>query len=165
VIYDITVVIALLIFIKIGSSRGFIRSVYSMLSIAISALGIYYTNDLFVDYVAKSTIGEAIGTFFAGAGNEMIAEACSPAVVSIVSILILYFLVKYLLRLLITALDFIAKLPLLSTFNKLAGALFGALSGALWIIIITNIAYCFPEAREFVDASQIIPRFGYLFVK
>lgn len=163
-IFDAIILALLILFFYNGLKRGFIRSAYSMLSLVISVVLVHVLHDSFVTAVAASPIGETIGNFFAGSYGGFLAEECSRAAISVVSIVLLYFIVKIALRMLINVIDLLAKLPLIKSVNKLLGGIFGVLSGAVWVILITNIGYYFPQLKALIDASKIVKAFGILFV-
>jgi len=135
-----------------------------MLSLIFSAVIVYFLKDSFVSVVAASPIGEAIGSFFASGYGGELSLHCSEAVISVVSVIILYFLVKLALRMLINVADLIAHLPLISSLNKLLGAIVGIAVGALWVVVITNVGYCFPQLAPMIDASGLVEMFGILFI-
>ncbi|MDY3929038.1 MAG: CvpA family protein [Clostridia bacterium] len=63
------------------------------------------------------------------------AESISASLINIVSIVVLYFLIRLVLFILLRITDAVFKLPLLKTVNKLGGALLGIIN-ALFIIYI-----------------------------
>jgi len=161
-VYDICIVIFVLIFLIVGQKRGFVRSVYSLLSIVLSVVLVYLLKDIFIKAVAESPLGEAIGGFFAESLGSEFSEEISLAAVSVVSMVILYFASKFILRALVGILNAIAKLPILSSLNSFLGAVFGIVAAALWITVITNIANLFPEAQKLIAQSSLVEFFGIL---
>ncbi len=160
--YDACIVIFVLIFLIAGQKRGFVKSVYSMLSVVLSIVLVYFLKDAFIKAVAESPFGVAIGEFFAGSLGSEFSNELSLVAVSVVSMVILYFASKFILRAVVGIIDKIAKLPILSSLNSFFGAVFGIVAGGLWVIVITNIANLFPEAQKLIAESSIVDYFGIL---
>lgn len=160
--YDAIIIIFIFFFFSVGIKKGFIRSAYSMLSLIISVVLVSLFFDSFVKVVADSPIGAAIGDFFASGYDGLLAQQCSQASVSVVSVVLLYFVIKLVLRLIVNVADIIAKLPLIKSVNKLLGGVVGIAAGALWIVIITNVGYYFPQLKPLIEASEIVKTFEIL---
>ena len=148
--FDVIIILILALFFFAGLKKGFVKTAYSMLSLILSAVIVYFLKDSFVSVIAASPIGEAIGSFFASGYGGELSLHCSEAVISVVSVIILYFL--------------IARLPLISSLNKLLGGVVGIAVGALWVVVITNVGHCFPQLAPLIDASRLAKMFGILFI-
>ena len=159
-ICDILMFGVLAIFVAVGYKKGFVRSVYSTLSVVISVLVLYCCKGMFTDYVASSSFGDIIYGFFERNYGEDIAAACSYAVTYILSIAVLYVLIRFAMKAVFGVMNFMAELPMLNIVNTILGAVLGALSGIIWIIIIINVLYCFPQTKEFVETSAIAETFN-----
>ena len=162
--FDVIIILVVALFFLSGLKKGFIKTAYSMLSLIISGAAVYLLFDSFVPIVAKSPIGQTIGSFFASGYGGELSLRCSEAVIWLVSVIILYFLVKIALRLLVNVADLIARLPLISSLNKLLGGVAGVAIGALWVVVITNVGHCFPQLAPLIDASHLVKMFGILFI-
>lgn len=162
--FDVIIILILALFFFAGLKKGFVKTAYSMLSLILSAVIVYFLKDSFVSVIAASPIGESIGSFFASGYGGEFSLHCSEAVISVVSVIILYFLVKLALRMLINVADLIARLPLISSLNKLLGGVVGIAVGALWVVVITNVGHCFPQLAPLIDASRLVKMFGILFI-
>lgn len=158
-IVDLIIIILMVIFVLNGKRKGLIRSVYSVLSLALSMLLVYMLRGLFTDFVANSSVGISISEYIASSVGEEAAAICSAAVISVLSLIVLYFLVGIILRTTVGLLDFIAKLPILNSLNKLLGMVFGAVVGMLWIFVFVNVAYFIPDFNELIKDSYIIEVF------
>ncbi|WP_026895379.1 CvpA family protein [Clostridiisalibacter paucivorans] len=102
---------------------------------------------------------------FIGAGGEVISNTITNFIINMISIIIVFITIKFLIYLLMKALDTIAKLPVLKQFNKVTGFLFGIVKGIIVVYIIfailTPIVSIFPEQ----DMANLIYRsnLGYFF--
>lgn len=162
--FDLIIVVLMVLFAAMGWKKGFIRSVYSILSLALSMLLVYMLRDIFVEAIAASPIGDAISEFLTKQTDAELARQCSSAVISVISVFILYYLVRFLLRTTIGLLDFVAKLPLINSLNCLLGLAFGAAGGALWVIMLTNVGYFVPQLQQMISESYIVAALGLLVV-
>ena len=108
-IVDLIIIILMVMFVLNGKRKGLIRSVYSVLSLALSMLLVYMLRGLFTDFVANSSVGLSISEYIASSVGEEAATICSAAVISVLSLIVLYFLVGIILRTTVGLLDFIAN--------------------------------------------------------
>ena len=99
-----------------------------------------------------ATLEDYISSFLA---NMLLNVICWVAVFALVSLA---------MRLIITALDLIAKLPVIRKFNRLGGALAGAFTGFILIWAIVNL-YCLllaaGPADELIVTTSISGKFIY----
>lgn len=85
------------------------------------------------------------------------ATTITDLIVTILSIVIIFIAVKLLLGIIAKVLDLFAKLPVIKSFNKLGGFLFGALSGAIIVYIILAVLTMIPDSAvtKFVTESTV----------
>lgn len=162
--FDIIIAVIFAVFLIAGYKRGLVRSVYSLLSVAVSIALLYFCREFFVEYIVSSPVGKWIFNLFRENYGADVAQKCSYAATYIVSIIILYAIIRFIVKALFGLLDFIAKLPLINIVNSILGAVFGCVSGILWILIIVNILHCFPKTADFVADSSIVEYFNLLAV-
>ncbi len=67
---------------------------------------------------------------------KSIAESMSRALVEVGCLLIIYIIVKIVLRVVIVVADLIAKLPVLKQFNELGGLIFGFVEGIIFVFAV-----------------------------
>lgn len=162
---DIAIIIAIGIFIINGYHKGFVKSIYSVLSLAATVLLLFVLEDTFIEAISASPIGTAIGDFFADSTkSELIARECSSAVIYLVSCIILYIAIRFALKFVLKILDTIASLPVINLVNKFLGMFIGFIAGAMWIVIILNVLYVFPQTSDFVLDSAIAEYFNIIFI-
>ncbi len=119
-----------------GLSRGLIRQAVDFVGLF---LGLYLAN-LFSPTVAAwldSTfnLGTSLRAFLVPFGNYEL----EPILLSILSFLLVWFGVGILLGLAGGVLETVARLPILASANRLGGAAFGALKGALVVFIVASL--------------------------
>lgn len=161
---DLIIILLGVLFVMSGWKRGFIRSVYSVLSVALSMLLVYMLRDVFAQAIVESPVGDSISEFLASNADPLIADKCTHAVVSVFSVFVLYYLVRFLLSKVIGLLDFIAKLPLINFLNRILGSVFSAATGILWIVMAVNVLYFIPQTEAFISESYIVEAFGMLLI-
>ena len=164
-IADICIIVFLILFAYSGYNKGFVKSVYSVLSLVATLLILFVFDDFFIAEIAKSPLGVAIGDFFVeSADNSFLAQQCSSAVVYIASSIILYISIKFVLRFVLKILDVVASFPLIRLFNKTFGLVIGFVIGCIWVIVIVNVLYVFPQTTNYVDGSLILAYFNIIFI-
>lgn len=132
---DLILIIILLIGLFIGLNRGFILQFFHLIGFitAFIVAAIYYRDlaerlKLWIPYKELSD-------------HEMWPDflqtlPVETAFYSIVSFAILFFAVKIVLQIIATMLDFVAAIPLISSVNKILGALLGFLEIYLIVFIL-----------------------------
>lgn len=95
-----------------------------------------------------------------------LSQNITVAIFSILTFIILYFVIKLVLKIMRAPLSFIASLPLIKQANKLCGMILGIILGFLWLYVITSLvgALSFLEfTKPIVDAisSSTIMKFLY----
>jgi len=163
--YDAIIIIILLLSFILGMKRGFVRTAFSMLSLVVSSLLVYFLYDGFLSYFSSSEGGRIISEYVMKNYDGLFAEQISAVAVSAVALFVLYFVVKILLKFLIGILDLLAKLPIIKTLNKFLGGLSGLVFGVILVIIITNIASVTPSFSSYIEDSEIVKLADILFIK
>lgn len=85
------------------------------------------------DNISQSIIGGANQTI------DEISNTISIKIIEVSSLLIIFIIVKILLKFVSAIADLIAKLPIIKQFNKLGGTLYGLIEGILIIYILLAI--------------------------
>jgi len=164
-IADIGIIILLIVFAYNGYHKGFVKSIYSILSLVATLLILFVFDDLFIEAIATSPLGVAIGDFFVeSAEDSFLAQQCSSAVVYIASSIILYVAIRFVLKFLLSVLNAVASLPLIRFFNKTLGVVIGFIIGSIWVVVIVNVLFVFPQTKNFVLESLIASYFGIVFI-
>lgn len=133
----------------IGYLSGLIKSFFSIASyfIAIYIAKMYYTS--FALYMlANTSIGTSINNFISekspldieviSMGNYSLNSA-TLSIVNVISMILLFFMLKIALSIIVTILNGVFSLPLLNGLNKLGGGIFGFIRGVFIICIIFAI--------------------------
>ena len=154
--YDAIIIIMLILAFFLGMKRGFVRTAYSMFSLVISSIMVYFLYNWFLSYFAVSEVGKTIHDYVSSSYNGIFSHQISALAVSTAALFVLYFIVKFALKFLIGILDIISKLPIINTLNKFLGGAIGVLIGAILVVIITNIAFAIPSINPHIQASKIV---------
>ena len=85
--------------------------------------------------IGLKIIGEATNTI------EQIADAFAVKLIEIVTILLIYIIVKIALKFVTALTDIITKLPLLKQANKAGGIVFGIIKGVILVYTILAVVY------------------------
>lgn len=164
-ICDISIVIFLVLFMLNGYRKGFVKSVYSLVSLVATILVLFVFGDAIISQIAASPVGVAIGEFFAeNTGDIALIKSCSGAFVYLVSSIALYIVLKFSLKFILRILESIASLPLINMINKLLGIVLGLACGIMWAVIILNVLCIFPQTETYVMSSEIIKYFDLIFI-
>ncbi len=163
--YDAIIIIFLVLAFLLGMKRGFVRTAYSMFSLVISSVIVYFLYNYFLSYFAVSEVGKTISDYVSSSYNGIFSEQISALAMSAAALLALYFIVKLVLKFLIGILDLISKLPVINTLNKLLGGVIGVAIGAILVAIITNIAFAIPSITPHIEASKIVEATDILLIE
>jgi len=177
------VVVAIILFMAVwGYKSGFVKSIFHLGYYFISAIvatiaypfvteaimktafAEYVKEKIIVNYLtdsANSTINvSGLPKFLQGAVNEgisntidAVATTLTQTVINILSIIIVFLIVRFGLNFVKTVLHKIASLPLLSFFNKTGGLLIGTANGFIIVYIILAVAAFF-MSHEFVKLIE-----------
>lgn len=155
-IADICIVAIIVLFIYNGYSKGFIKSVYSILSLVVTLVLVSVFKDSFLKVISESPIATSIAEFFSGSSaGEELNKICSEGITYLISIVVLYFIVRVVLRFALTIINSIASLPLINSLNKILGLAIGAVIGVLWVVVIVNVFSVIPQTADYINSSNI----------
>lgn len=162
-ITDICIIIALLFFVIRGYKKGFVKSVYSIVSLIASFIIMALFGSSIIGAIASSPLGMSIGEFLAeNISDNVIIERCSSAIIYFVSSVVMYIAVKFLMRFVLNILNKIASLPFISSINKFLGLAVGLIFGIIWIIVAVNVLNVIPKTGAFILSSQLVKNFGLI---
>ena len=92
-----------------------------------------------------------------------VAASVTDGILNILSVLLLFLIVRISLCIVIGVFDLIAKLPVLNSINKFAGALMGLINGLFIVYLVCAVMILFvpntPELKEIIDNSTITKYF------
>lgn len=160
---DICIILALLFFALRGYKKGFVKSVYSIVSLAASFVIMALFGSSIIGKIASSSLGISIGEFLAeNISDNVIIEKCSSAIIYFVSSVIMYIAVKFFMKFALNILNKIASIPFISSINKFLGLAVGLMFGIVWIVVGVNVLNSIPKTETFVLSSQIVSFFGLL---
>ncbi len=160
-IVDIIIIAVMALSVYTGYRRGFIKSVYSILSLVATYILLFFFKTTLITAIANSPVGEAIGKLFVKeAGDTVITQQASSAVIYLASGIILYFAIKLVLGIVLKVLDALASLPVIKTLNKFLGLCIGIVIGLLWVIIALNVLYAIPQTTQDVSLSELASYFS-----
>ncbi len=189
IIFDIVAVGLIALSIFIGYKQGLIKAGIKILSffIAIIVALILYKpisniiiNNTSIDDNIKNTmiekilpegssedeeveIGDSISSkLLEGASNtiEEIANSFTVKLIEIITILLIFIIVKIALKFISKLTDIITKLPILKQVNKLGGTIYGIIRGFIFVYTILAVVYLISpllnnNVRENIDNSFI----------
>lgn len=162
---DIIVAAILLIFAVVGFKRGFIKSIASTVSLVASFVLAWMISPAVADFLillgVKEQIYEKVSATLGSGGAESLSalpEAVSNAImtgqadvltktaisvaeicVNIIAFVSVLIIVRILIWILVKTLNLIAKLPVISFFNRSLGLVFGAAQGILVVFILMTV--------------------------
>ena len=150
--FDIIILAVVFLFTAIGYYRGLIRSVLSLVQFfVVTMLSIYFAPifskiliekfnlDLIIIDWAKNNIDLFANTI--GIMSEEILKNIAGRIINVVSIIILFIVLKIIFTFIIAILSKIGDLPIINVVNKLGGLVFGIITGIIVVylaIIIIN---------------------------
>lgn len=88
---------------------------------------------------------------------EYVGQYLADMVLNLIASLLLFVLVYFALRFLVHWLDLVAKLPILSGINQIAGAILGGVRGLLWLwagFLVTDLFAAAPWASAVLEQVQ-----------
>ncbi len=119
-----------------GKKAGFIKSVFSMVSVILALVGAVLIGPVVRSILSNSkTLMETLGN-----GNESIRAI----VLNALSFIAAYIVARIAVFIICTAMDIVAKLPILHQMNEMAGLLIGIVEGLLnvWIGFVVLNIFC-----------------------
>ncbi|MDY3304825.1 MAG: CvpA family protein [Clostridia bacterium] len=158
-IYDICIISVVALFAFLGVKQGLINSVYSLLSIVVSLIAVYFAKDSFVSAVSKSPAGDMIRNSITANYDSAVAENCTDAIVFFAASVILYIIIRLILKMTKGVFGVISSLPIIKPVNKVSGLILGITIGAVFSIFVTNILHTVPQTRELVESSSVVEYF------
>ncbi len=166
-IADIFVFAFVLLFVWFGYRSGLIRTVFGFLSyfisIGLSVLIYPYVskalsgNQMILDYVGKIAdkihIEEVsseslLEKVFLSSVNDVASGMVSSFLINILAFLLVLVISRILLAVISRCLNIVAKLPVISSVNRVGGAVFGGLKSILILYIIFSILIFVPSAES-----------------
>lgn len=164
-IADILILIMFSLFVYNGYKKGFIKSVYSILSLVVTIILVTIFKDTFVKAISESPIGIAIGEFIVGnTGDSALAPMYSQGIVYLVSVIIFYLIIRLVLRFTLTIINSIASLPIINSLNKILGLILGVVIAVVWIVVIVSVFSNIPQTAEYIESSLIVEYFKIIFM-
>lgn len=182
-IADIIIFVFVLFFVYRGYKSGLIKALYGLTSYFVSILLsvlIYPHVSAFIegnpdvyavisDVAGKLSVSElmqsnkTLGIFFS-ATDVMVNGAVTKFLINVISFVSVMIISRLILGFISKTLNIIAKLPIVSTLNRLGGAIFGGIKGVLVLYIICLVVLIFPEIgngkiAENIASSQIANKF------
>jgi len=155
--FDIIILAVVLLFMAIGYYRGLIRSVLSLVQyFAVTVLAIYFAPvfskvliekfnlDLLIIDWAKNNIDLFANTI--GIMSEEILKNITGRIINVLSIIILFIVLKLIFTFIIAILSKIGDLPIINVVNKLGGLIFGIITGILMVYLVIIIINWLPLA-------------------
>ena len=153
VIADIIVVALIAFSAYFGYKRGLVKTVSRLCCIVISIIVAKLLHPVVSVYVAESSLGDFIREkvseqtgsafenlpFFMQEAGEYTANSIADSVVSIVTILLIIVVTYVVSKLIVNALNLVAKFPVISLFNRLLGLVAGLGVGVLVVCIVISI--------------------------
>ena len=162
---DICIIAIFAIFVYNGYKNGFIKSVYSILSLVATIIVVSIFKESFVKSIAESDIGVSIGKLLTGSSADpKIVALCSEGVIYLASVAIFYVVLKFILRFTLTIIDSIASLPIIKSLNKILGLVIGGVIGGIWIGVVIGVLYNVPKTSVWLEDSVIVEYFKIIFM-
>lgn len=162
---DICLVAVFALFVYRGHKNGFIKSVYSILSLIATVVLVSLFKDTFVKEIANSPVGVAIGEMFVGSSADpKLVSLCSEGAVYVASLVIFYALIRLVLRFTLTIVNSIASLPVIDSLNKILGLILGGIIGIIWLVVIIGVLINIPKTAPWFNNSVIVEYFRIIFM-
>lgn len=146
-ITDLIIVGVVVLSVIVGYQCGFIKTVLGLFSSIISILLTY----LLYPVLLKTPYYDSLSLWAMNATqtflkNSFLSEQVAQVALNIIFILLLFFIIKIVVKLLIGMIDIIAKIPVIKQVNKLGGAIGGLLSGVLIVYFILGVLFLAKDA-------------------
>ena len=164
-ICDIIIIFFVLITLFFGWKKGFVRSAYSVLSLVICLLAMYFFKAPFAHYLARTQFGKDLGEMLTSSYVGFAADECVEALMSAISVICIYFAAKITLQFVFRVLDSLTSLPLIHGFNQVLGLIVNGVAGLLWIVVLVNLFYALPQTQNAILESKIINEFNVILIK
>lgn len=149
------IVIALIAFSSyMGYKKGFVRTVSRLCCLVVSIIVAKMLHPYVGDFVRKSFIGKFINEKFAETSQDVMGEnmpiflqeageytanSLTNAVVGIVTVLLIIVITYFVANFIVSALNVVAKFPVISAVNRLCGVAAGLFMGIFMVYLIMSI--------------------------
>lgn len=145
-IIDIVLVAIIILFAVIGRKRGLFKTIAGVLSFAISAFLVFTFSKEILNFFKKTPLYNTVynsvfdklaeqsgaPSLFGSTIGSGMAESVTNLILKILLVILIFVLVK----IIIIIIDKIFHLPVLKSFNRLGGLIFGMVQGFIVIYII-----------------------------
>ncbi|MDP3486873.1 MAG: CvpA family protein [Bacillota bacterium] len=139
-----------------GFARGLVRQVFDLLAWILSiyfafslgpSVGSELTRLFKLDTYLNTALGPIWGNFNAGA-----------TATNILGFIIVLLVVRALVEFVASVADFVARLPIVSTFNRLGGAILGFVKGIAVVFVVAALIKAMPVGQftEHIERSQVV---------
>lgn len=152
-IADIIVIALIAFFAYIGYKKGFVKTVSKLCCLIIAVVVAKILHPIISVYVNESALGDfirnkisvkadsALGDmpmFLLDAGNQAV-NSVADSVISIITILLIIVVTYFASKIIVMALNLVAKFPGISFFNKLSGFVVGAVVGVFVVYLVISV--------------------------
>jgi len=138
---DVVLAVILLIFVFLGYTKGLVRTLVNIASFFLSGILTFYFLPTVKKLIGFEELAGAVGESIEGFGVDMIKKEIAALLVSVVIVIVLFLLIRFVIMLFGKALDTVAGLPVLRQLNRAGGALFGIIQGFLIIYLALGILF------------------------
>lgn len=139
-----------------GFTRGLVKQVFDLLAWVLSiyfafALGPRLGAELNRLFSLESLLNKALGPIW---GNFSVGSTA----VNVLGFILVLIIVRLLVDFIANVVDFMARLPIISTFNRLGGAGLGLLKGLAIVFVIATLIKALPtgEFTPYIEGSKVI---------
>ena len=169
-LFDVIIIGLIALSTYVGYKNGFVKTVSKLLSVIISLIFVKLLHPLISSFVRNSFIGDFINDKIAGnaqtaipdnmpifiqKAGESVAFGIADVIITIITILIIFKVASIVAGNIITALDLVAKLPLISSVNKWLGLAGGLIMSFFWIYVLLALVLIFNLDSSWLDGSMI----------
>ena len=164
---DAVIIGFVLLSLYMGGKRGFVGTVSRLLSLVISvivaaiihpAVSVYvkqsFIGDFIQNKITDSVITDDMPYFVQKTGNST-AEGLADMAVSFVTVLLIVIICFIAVNFIIKALNIVAKLPLISFFNKIGGIAAGLVMGVFLVYVVMAAVGVMNVDTAWMDGSKI----------
>lgn len=170
-IADIVVIVLIAFFAYIGYKKGFVKMVSKLCCIIVAVIVAKVLHPVVSVFVMESALGDfirdkvsikadsALGempVFLQDAGNHAV-NSVADSIISIVTIILIIVVTYFASKIIVGALNVVAKFPGISFFNRLSGMVIGAVFGAFVVCLIISVLKFtnFVNIQEWLEGSVI----------
>ena len=150
---DIIVVVIVAFSVYMGYKKGLVKTLSKLCCLIVSVIVAKFLHPVISVYVMESSLGDFINEkisaqtdsafdgmpeFLQEAGNYT-ATDIADSVVSVLTILLIVIITYFASKLIVSALKIVAKLPVISTFNRFTGMIAGFFMGVFFVYLIMSV--------------------------